>query len=136
MKSTLACKDSLTHCSVCSAEREGGDLEISTGIHNVSFLSVFVLSFAPEGPCFTWTRQQRHATLDLRSLPRCLLALSPSKSANDRCCRHSSNPAALRENPAASPKPKVAGQDYIFGWADMFSQLGVRWSLLSLTFSL
>lgn len=77
--------------TLCSAERDGGDLEISTGIHNVSFLSVFVRSFAPEGLCFTWTRQQRHATLNLRSLPRCVWALSPSKSANDRCCRHSSN---------------------------------------------
>lgn len=75
----------------CSAEREGRDLQASTGIHNVSFLSLFVLSFAPQGLCFTWARQQRHATLNLRSFPRRLLALSPPESANDRCYLHDSN---------------------------------------------
>lgn len=86
------------------AEGKGRDLEVSTGIHNVSFLSLFVFSFTPEGLRFTWTRQQRHATLNLRSLPRRLLALSPPESANDRRCLRGSN--LLRSGETYLPNPR------------------------------
>ncbi len=100
----------------CSAEREGGDPEVSTGIHNVSFLSLFVLSFAPQGLCFTWARQQRHATLNLGSLPRRLLALSPPESANDRCYLHHSN--LLQSGETYLPNPR-----WLFRIANLAGQI-------------
>lgn len=110
-----------------SAVREGGDLEVSKGIHSVSFLSLFVLSFSPQGLCFTWTRQQRHATLNLRSFPRRLLALSPPESANDRCYLYDSNLLQSEE----TYLPNQWCQNCRFGQVDLCSQPGVRWSLLS-----
>ena len=115
LKLTLASKHLKHAAPCCSAEREGRDLELSTGIHNVSCLSLFVLSFAPQGLRFTCARQQRHATLNLRSLPERLLALSP-ESANDRCYLHHRKPAAVRGN--QSPKPR-----WLFRIADLARQI-------------
>lgn len=65
--------------------------------------------------CFARTRQQRHATLNLRWFPRRLLALSPSESPNDRCYLHDSN--LLQSGETYLPDPRwlfrivdVAGQ--------------------------
>lgn len=117
LKSTLASKHSLAQpLTAVLLKREDGDLEVSTGIHNVSFLSLFVLSLAPRGLCFTWARQQRHATLNLRSLPRRLLALSPPESANDRCCLRHRN--LLQSGETYLPYPR-----WLFRIADSAGQI-------------
>lgn len=117
LKLTLASKHlkGAAPCSLLFCWKGRRDLELSAGIHNVSFLSLFVLSFAPRGLRFTCARQQRHATLNLRSLPERLLALSPD-SANDRCYLHHRKPAAVRGN--QSPKPR-----WLFRIADLARQI-------------
>lgn len=123
LKSTLVSKHSLAQpLTPVLLKREGGDLEVSTGIHNVSFLSLFVLPLAPRGLCFTWARQRRHATLNLRSLPRRLLALSPPESANDRCYLRHRN--LLQSGETYLPYPRWLFRIADSGRADLCSQPG------------
>lgn len=93
-------------------KRRGGDLEVSTGIHNVSYLSLFVLSFAPQGLCFTCARQAKTRNSASRLAPKVPLSIVSSRICKWQMLPPSQEPAAVRGN--LSPKPKVAVQNCRF----------------------
>lgn len=72
--------------------------------------------------------RQRHATLHLAPLPRCLSALSPPESANDRCSLHHRN--LLQSGETYLPKPRWLFRIADLAGAGLCSQPGVRSPLL------